>query len=232
MYASDYRRIARENLTGNWGVSVLTAFVAALLGGLLTGSGFSLDLEVDSEWAQFLPDFALRFLTTYLSAASILGIVQFVLGGVVQLGYSRFLLKQYDKSDFELKDLFSHFDHFGEGFLQKLLRGLYTFLWSLLFIIPGIIKSLSYSMTPFIMAEHPELTPSEAISYSQELMDGHKGDLFFLDLTFIGWDLLNALTLGIGGLFLNPYKNAAHAAFYRDLCPKGTPEEPKTTAEF
>ena len=72
-------------------------------------------------------------------------------------------------------------------------------------------------MTPFIMADHPELTASEAIDRSKELMDGHKGDLFVLDLTFIGWDLLAAITLNIGHLVLNPYKNAAHAAFYREI---------------
>ena len=72
-------------------------------------------------------------------------------------------------------------------------------------------------MTPFIMAENPDMTASEAIAASVELMKGHKLDLFFLELTFIGWSLLNILTLGIGSLFLNPYMNAAQAAFYKDI---------------
>ena len=73
-------------------------------------------------------------------------------------------------------------------------------------------------MTPFLMADHPNLTASEAISASKQMMDGHKGRLFWLDLTFIGWSILSALTFNLGYLFLNPYMNAAHAAFYRDLC--------------
>ena len=72
-------------------------------------------------------------------------------------------------------------------------------------------------MTPFIMAEHPDMTASEAISASKEMMDGRKGALFCLDFSFIGWDLLCALTLNIGHIALNPYKNAAYAAFYRQI---------------
>ena len=72
-------------------------------------------------------------------------------------------------------------------------------------------------MTPYILAEHPDLTASEAIARSKQLMDGHKMDLFVLYLTFIGWDLLAALTLNLGNLALNPYKNAAITVFYRDI---------------
>ena len=72
-------------------------------------------------------------------------------------------------------------------------------------------------MTPFIMAENPDMTASQAIKASMELMDGHKGDLFLLDLSFIGWSLLCLLTLNLGHIALNPYCNAAYAAFYRSL---------------
>ena len=72
-------------------------------------------------------------------------------------------------------------------------------------------------MTPFILAEHPNLTASQAISLSEDIMDGHKAELFFLDLSFIGWSFLSALTLNLGNIALNPYKNAARAAFYRQL---------------
>jgi len=83
--------------------------------------------------------------------------------------------------------------------------------------IPGIIASYSYAMTPYILAENPGLRANEAISRSKEMMDGYKGELFLLHLTFIGWDLLAVLTLNIGHLWLNPYKHAAEAAFYRQL---------------
>ena len=78
------------------------------------------------------------------------------------------------------------------------------------------------------MEDHPELTAGEAITRSRQLMDGHKGELFILGLTFIGWELLNALTLGIGSLWLNPYKNAAYAAFYREI----TAAKRETYVEF
>ena len=148
---------------------------------------------------------------------AVLGIVSFILGGTVELGYAKFLLKQYDRKELQFSDLFSQFERFGTGFAQKFLRTLYTCLWALLLVIPGIVKGLSHAMTPFILEEHPEMTASEAIKASMKLMDGHKMDLFILGLSFIGWSLLACLTMGIGFLFLNPYINAAYAAFYRSI---------------
>ena len=140
-----------------------------------------------------------------------------ILGGTVELGYAKFLLKQHDRKELQFSDLFSQFERFGTGFAQQFLRTLYTCLWTLLFVIPGIVKGLSYAMTPFILEEHPEMTASEAIKASMKLMDGHKMDLFILGLSFIGWSLLACLTMGIGYLFLTPYINAAYAAFYRNI---------------
>ena len=94
---------------------------------------------------------------------------------------------------------------------------MYVLLWSLLFIIPGIIATYSYAMTEFILAEHPELTASEAIARSKEMMSGNRWCLFCLHFSFIGWDILSSLTLGIGNLWLHPYKQAANAVFYREI---------------
>ena len=160
---------------------------------------------------------------TFLSI-NLLTLARFLVGGAVQLGYAEILLKQQNDRKFTFSDLFSQFHRFGQGFAQSFLRELYTALWTLLFIIPGIVANYRYAMTPFIMADYPELTASEAIDRSKELMDGHKGELFMLHLSFIGWDILAALTLGIGHLVLNPYKNAAEAAFYRKLHPRKTVE--------
>ena len=215
MTYSDYRRIARENLAGNWGQSILVAFVAALFGALLTGSSFSMD--IDASVLSKLPMFIQRYVALMAKIAGVLGIVRFVAGGTVQLGYTQYLLKQHNKAAFDIKDLFSEFHRFSQGFLQSFLRELYVFLWCLLFIIPGLVKIYSYAMTPFIMAENPDMTANEAITASRELMDGHKGELFCLELTFFGWMLLNVLTLGLGSLALNPYINATRAAFYKDI---------------
>lgn len=220
MVARDLRARARESLSGNWGMSIGVALIAALLGGAISGGSFSID--IDEELLYELPPMVLRILTVYFSAVGILGIVQFIIGGTIQLGYARYLLKQYGHApNLGLSDLFSQFKRFGQGFAQAFLRFLYTFLWTLLFIIPGIVKSYAYAMTPFIMAENPDMTASEAITASKNMMKGHKGELFWLDLTFIGWGMLCVLTLGIGYLFLNPYTNAARAAFYRYVSREG-----------
>ena len=97
------------------------------------------------------------------------------------------------------------------------LMHIFIFLWSLLFIIPGIIKMFSYAMTPYILEENPELSAGEAIDRSRAMMKGHKFDLFWLWLSFIGWLILSLLTLGIGGLWLGPYQQTAYAAFYEDV---------------
>lgn len=217
MTSSELRAIARRNLEGTWGISVGVALVAAILGGSMAGAGSNINFNFNEDTVRNLPPIFWTVLLPLVSVAGLLGIVSFILGGTVELGYAKFLLKQYDRKQLQFSDLFSQFERFGTGFAQKFLRTLFTVLWSLLFIIPGIVKGLSYAMTPFILEEHPEMTASEAIKASMRLMDGHKMDLFILGLTFIGWQILACLTMGIGFLFLNPYMNAAYAAFYRSI---------------
>lgn len=109
------------------------------------------------------------------------------------------------------------FGAYGRNLAGVLLVGLFTFLWLLLFIIPGIIKSIAYSMTPYILRDYPELSPNQAINLSQKMMKGHKFDFFWLILSFLGWTLLCILTLGIGTLWLAPYTYTSFAAFYEDV---------------
>ena len=232
MEAKTMRARARANLAGCWGVSIAVAVVAALLGGLITGGSFLPELEIElpistpalASLRSFPQELAYamnkgirigNFTLTFRSG--ILGFAAFMIGGVLQLGYADFLLKQHDGSDIQFGDLFGKFDQFGTGFAQRFLRGLYTTLWSLLFIIPGIVKGYAYAMTPFILAENPSLTASEAIRLSEDMMNGYKSDLFVLDLSFLGWNILAMATLNLGNIALNPYKNAAYAAFYRQL---------------
>lgn len=225
MEAKTIRARARAHLTGNWGVSIAVALVASLLGGLVTGSTFLPELNAEAAVAlPFLQELADSINRgweignfTFSFRSGIFGFAAFLIGGVLELGYAEFLLKQHDGRETRFGDLFSQFDRFGTGFAQNFLRGLYIALWSLLLVIPGIVKSYAYAMTPFILAENPNMSASQAIRASQELMDGHKSELFILNLTFLGWDLLAALTLNLGNLALNPYKNAAHAAFYRQI---------------
>lgn len=210
------RAIAREKLRGNWGKSVLAGFLAYWLGGLMAGTG-SINLNFMEDYVEHLPEEALLILLALLSLIALITLVNFIIGGTVQLGYARFLLNQHDGQEYRISDLFSQFHRFGTGFVQAFLRNLYVFLWSLLFIVPGLVKNFSYAMTPFILADHPEMTASEAITASRKLMDGHKGELFVLGLSFFGWNLLCILTLGIASVWVTPYINAAYAAFYRKL---------------
>ena len=224
-YIMDYKAIratARQKLSGNWGLSIGVAVVACLLGGLVTGSGFLPD--VTKKITETLPDALstrnFRVLGSALTVSltgGFWGLVTFIIGGTIQLGYAQYLLNQHDGKAFSFDDLFSQFHRFGQGFAQHFLRSLYVFLWMLLFIVPGFIKAYSYAMTPFIMADHPELSASEAITRSREMMDGHKLELFVLGLTFIGWNILCILTANLGYIALNPYTNAAYAAFYRQI---------------
>ena len=223
MDASQLRLKARESLKGNYWPAVGVAFVAAIFGALMVNGGsYNINLEKRvTEIFGDLPTILKTYLLIAAGGAGALSLVNLILGGVVQLGYAQYLLKQQDREINSVKDLFSKFDYFGQGFLQLFLRNLYAFLWGLLFLIPGIVKTFAYAMTPFIMAENPNLTANEAITISKEKMNGHKGELFWLSLTFFGWSLLAALTGGIGYIFLNPYINAAYAAFYRDkISPK------------
>ena len=217
MNSSDIRYRARQDLAGKWGVAILAGFLAALLGGLVSSSGGG-NFDLDQQEIARLPDILKTYLLIAASIGAVMGTITLIVGGTVELGYSKFLLKMHDGEDAKVEDLFSQFHRFGDGFCQRLLRALVVALWSVLFVIPGIVASLKYAMTPFILAENPGMTASEAITASKELMDGHKADLFFLQLSFIGWAILNVFTLGIGSLWLVPYINASYAAFYRSIC--------------
>lgn len=104
-----------------------------------------------------------------------------------------------------------------KSFLLPLLVAIFTFLWALLLIIPGIIKSYAYAMAPYILKDNSEIGCNEAIDESMRLMEDHKWDLFLIDLSFLGWLLLSILTLGIGLLWLYPYWLTARVHFYEDL---------------
>ena len=225
MEAKVLRSRARAVLAGHWGISVGVAALAALLGGLLTGSSFlpnisyqiPIRIPVLEELSALLREGARMGRFTFSIRSGVFGLAAFILGGTLQLGYARFLLKQHDGQEAEFNDLFSQFDRFGTGFAQHFLRSLYVALWSILLVIPGIMKHYSYAMTPFILAEHPELTASEAIERSKEMMSGNRFRLFCLHISFIGWAVLCAFTFGIGNLWLTPYRQASVAAFYREV---------------
>ena len=256
-YAADFRAEARDALRGRWPIAVLTGFVASLIGAnIATGGGGGGNSNSDSDSTRMLieeftgTEFWLQFraiIIGLLVALVIWLIITIVIGGAGKLGYAIFNLKLVDNKEAEFKDLFSQFHRLGDGFCMNFLVGLYTVLWTLLFVIPGIIKTYSYAMTPYILAENPGMTATEAITESRRIMDGNKWRLFCLSFSFIGWALLCAapllialgiligiavrtmsflpilwiiplsIPLSIGSLFLTPYQEAAYAAFYRNI---------------
>lgn len=117
----------------------------------------------------------------------------------------------------DVRELFNHFNKFWGAFKVTFFTGLFTALWSLLLWIPGIIKALSYSMSMYILAENPEMGALEAISCSKAMMNGHKMDLFVLQLSFIGWHLLGMITFGIAYVWVLPYISATTANFYNSI---------------
>lgn len=117
----------------------------------------------------------------------------------------------------EVKDAFSGFDDFWAAFKVTFLVGLFTFLWSLLFVIPGIVKMYSYSMSMYILAENKGKAALECINESKAMTQGHKADLFVLDLSFIGWLLLCCITCGIAFIWVGPYISATKANVYNSL---------------
>lgn len=135
----------------------------------------------------------------------------------VMYGYAIVMLNVFRGDEVNIGGLFDGFSDFGRIVGTKLLQTIYTFLWTLLLVIPGIVKSYSYAMTDYILKDYPELSNNAAIEKSMAMMDGYKMKLFLLDLSFIGWAILCIFTFGIGLLFLKPYMQVAHAAFYEDL---------------
>ncbi len=114
-------------------------------------------------------------------------------------------------------DAFCGFDDFWAAFKVTFFVGLYTFLWSLLLFVPGIIKALSYSMSMYILAENKGKSAHSCIRESMEMTNGYKMDLFILGLSFIGWILLCCVTLGIAAIWVIPYMNATYANAYKSL---------------
>ena len=107
--------------------------------------------------------------------------------------------------------------YYGKSIGVFLLISIFTFLWALLLIVPGIIKALSYSLAPFILADNPELSANQAIDQSMKMMKGHKMDLFLMMLGYMGFTMLSILALGIPLLWVVPYYQAVLAKFYEEV---------------
>ena len=136
----------------------------------------------------------------------------------LEVGISRFFTKNMSEQA-KVKELCFAFDHSCKNCVKAMFfQRLYIFLWTLLLVVPGIVKSYEYQLLPYILGEHPEMGAEEALALSRDMMHGNKWKAFVLDLSFFGWYILSGLTLGILGIFyLNPYISQTNAALYQAL---------------
>lgn len=170
------------------------------------------------------------------SAGSVIPVIgSFLLLGPISYGMSKITLKlvrRQNDGKVEFGDLFVGFtEDFLNTFLLGLMQSLFIFLWTLLFIIPGIVKSYSYSMAFYIQCDAPDKDWNTCITESRKMMKGHKWQLFVLDLSFIGWYFVGALCCYIGILWVEPYHEAARANFYEQLRGQNAEAAPATEGD-
>ncbi|ACS99376.1 DUF975 family protein [Paenibacillus sp. JDR-2] len=193
---SELRARARQSLDGNWAKSILVLAIYVI------GSGIIGKLN-------FIPFIGY--------------VVQLLISGAFTLGLVVFFVGVARKEGPDFTALFSGFPHFIKAFFVYILMSLFTLLWTLLFIVPGIIAFYRYSQTYYILRDNPDIGALEAIRQSKELMKGRKLNLFVLHLTFVGWFLLSLLTFGVGMLWLYPYIQVTQAHFYDEITGRTTP---------
>ena len=181
------RAEARNRLSGNWGQPI-GVFAIYLL------------ITVVLQNIPFIGPIALIFIT-----------------GPLALGLAIYFLNFLKNEESNLNQLFEGFKNYGGVLVTYLLYSIYILLWTLLFIIPGIIAQMKYSQVWFIMAEDSEISGNDALMKSKKMMDGFKMQYFLLALSFFGWILLAMLTCGIGLLWVIPYMQTSYAKFYEAL---------------
>jgi uncharacterized membrane protein len=190
---SELRATARERLKGNWGKSILTVVVYFILT-LIINSG-----------------------SKFENIGWLVGILTLVLSGAWSAGLLTYFIQLTRQEALSVKLLFSQLPRLIPFFFLLILQAIFVILWTLLLIVPGIIASLRYSQSFYIMIDNPEMKAKDAINRSKEMMKDQKWKYFLLHLSFIGWYLLSILTLGIGLLWLMPYIYTTQASFYEDL---------------
>jgi uncharacterized membrane protein len=219
---------AKMVLKGNYWKAFLISLVIAFSMGGSGGSGGRAGASRDFygydryEFGSFDVAAILSLLAIILGAlalAIVIGIaIKVLLLNPLQVGGRRYFIQSAQYFDNRNCFRFAFDGYNWKGIIGTMfLKDLYVFLWTLLLIIPGIIKSYAYSMVPYILADNPNIGAGRAIELSNNMTRGHKFNMFVLDLSFLGWYLLGALCLGVGVLFVNPYNDATHAELYLTL---------------
>ena len=203
----------------NYWACVIVAFVMSIVTGAISSSSASSDMEESSVSGYDDLGSAIIALTVF-AVIAIVAIIVFIakifVGNALLVGGSRFFVMNQTE-DAKPGILLYGFKSgsFGNIVLVMFLRDLFIGLWTLLFIVPGIIKNYEYLMVPYILAENPQMSRKDAFAISKRMMMGQKWNAFVLDLSFFGWRLLEGITLGIAGIFyVEPYYQATLAELY------------------
>lgn len=221
---------AKQALTNKWFKAVgITILVSILNGSAFTTSNIIKTTQDTSSAVNIgfgYININLDLLPQILTSVFLFGILfmfllslalQTFFGNLISIGHSKFYLNNRKNSE-GFMDIFYAFKHsYLNAVKIMLIMNVKIFLWTLLFIIPGIIKSYEYSMIPYLLAEDPDLSCQEAFQLSEQMTDNEKLSMFILDFSFIGWYLLGALSCGIGTIFVTSYHNATHAELYIKL---------------
>ena len=203
----EFKNAALAALKGNWAPAVLATLVVSVISCVASGA--------TSLYQLYNPD-ALGTLLGLNGGSFLLSVFVIIPLGV-GFSYAFNALYVYSNGDVLSNSFGYGFKIYWRAIGGMILVQIFTCLWMLLLIIPGIIKAYSYSMTPYILIDNPELSVREAIRKSQQMMVGQKFNLFYLQLSFIGWFFLACLTGGIGFLWFVPYYQTSQAVFYQNL---------------
>lgn len=206
----EIKQQAAAAFSAHYWPAVGTLFLVTLISGLASYAANGLDSIFDS--------FAVSSLNIVFAPSVVTGLAVVFLTAPLVVGTNMYCLRLFRGEGSSLAELFeegfSDYGHVVGGYLYMLL---FIFLWSLLFIIPGIIKSFSYAMTPYLLADCKAVSATDALKLSNRMMEGHKWELFVFHLSFLGWHLLNGLTLGLLGIFyVMPYYRIACAGYYEE----------------
>jgi len=171
-----------------------------------------IDLFPDRILEGLMIDLGMGFIVTMSIVAFAIGIF---VGNPLKVSGKKFFLDTIVKEEFELNNIKYAFQNAYKNIVSTIFwTNLYILLWSILLIIPGIIKGYAYSMVPYLLAENPNMDRHKAISISERITSGHKMDMFVIDLSFLGWYILGGLLFGLGGYFVNPYVHMTKAHLY------------------
>ena len=211
----ELKALGKQAFKNNYWVSVVAALI---LGIAIAGVTTYLSVNTGQDFSEASSNSSMTFSIVAGTSSIVTLLLNTFVFRPLEIGGRHFFLNNSDGR----ANIYDFLDGFRFNYLNNVLtmflRDLFVALWTMLFIIPGIVKMYAYSLVPYILAENPEIGAMDAIKLSNEMMKGHKWNAFLLDLSFIGWIILTILTFGLVGVFFaNPYMYATDAELYKAI---------------